>query len=328
MNPGGPLRPLRSSWSRARFGAAVLGVLAMAALAAGCGQDATATPVLTPTAPAPTSAQAVTPSVAPTAEAGRAPTTPPTATPPPPTPAPTRLAPVATPEPAPGDTTETDPGDAYFALDRVLDISIEIAPEDWDTLRHQTRTFEDLMAEIGKYQLSQPFADIYTWFSGTVDIDGEAYSNVGVRKKGFLGSQSDTKPSLKLRFDKYVDNQALGGVIERMTLNNSIQDASMINTCLTYQIFAAAGLPSPRCSFATVTVNGKELGLYVHVEEIKAPMLARHFDSAEGNLYEGTVSDFTPEYRGTFEKKTNEEADDWSDVDAVLAALQDPSDAG
>ena len=167
----------------------------------------------------------------------------------------------------------------------------------------------------------------------TVSVDGvttdeETYTEVGVRKKGFLGSQSDTKPSLKLRFDKYVDGQALGGVMERMTLNNSIQDPSMVNTCLSFQVFAAAGNPAPRCNFATVTVNGKELGLYVHVEEIKAPMLARHFDSAEGNLYEGTISDFDPIYRGTFEKKTNEDADDWSDVDAVMAALQDPSDAG
>ena len=224
--------------------------------------------------------------------------------------------------------TPASDSDSYFSLDRVLDIEIEIAAEDWDTLRHQTRTFEDLLAEIDEYGLSRPFADIYTWFSGTVTVDGETHSNVGVRKKGFIGSQSDTKPSLKLRFDKYVDDQSLGGVINRMTLNNSIQDPSMINTCLTYQIFAAAGSPSPRCNFATVTANGKILGLYVHVEEIKEPFLTRHFSSAEGNQYEGTVSDFTPEYRGTLEKKGNEDADDWSDIDAVMSALRDPSAAG
>ena len=251
-------------------------------LAAGCGQDATATPVPTPTtAPTPT----------------------------------------ASPTPTPDS-------DAYFALDRVLNIEIEFAPEDWDTLRHQTRTFEDLMAEIEEYGLSRPFANIYTWFSGTVTVDGETHSNVGVRKKGFLGSQSDTKPALKLRFDKYVDDQSLGGVIERMTLNNSSQDDSMVNTCLAYQIFAAAGSPSPRCNFATVTVNGKNLGLYVHAEEIKKPFLTRHFNNAEGNLYEGMVSDFTPDFRGTLEKKTNEDADEWSGIDAVVAALQDPSDGG
>ena len=242
------------------------------------------------------------------------------------------------PEPAPGSTAtaapthqdgaEAHPSDAYFALERVLDISIEIAGEDWDTLRHQTRTFEDVLAEIEEYGLSRPFADIYTWFGATVTVDGETHADVGVRKKGFIGSQSDTKPALKLRFDKYTDGQSLGGVMERMTLNNSIQDPSMVNTCLSYRVFAAAGSPAPRCNFATVSVNGKDLGLYVHVEEMKAPFLSRHFESAEGNLYEGTVSDFTPEYRGTIEKKTNTDAADWSDIDAVVAALQDPSDAG
>ena len=237
-------------------------------------------------------------------------------------------APTATPAPTPDDDAEAHPSDAYFALERVLDISIEIAVEDWDTLRHQTRTFSDVIAEITEYGLSRPFADIYDWFGATVTVDGETHADVGVRKKGFLGSQSDTKPALKLRFDKYVDDQSLGGVMERMTLNNNIQDPSMVNTCLSYRVFAAAGSPAPRCNFATVSVNGKNLGLYVHVEEIKAPFLSRHFESAAGNLYEGTVSDFTPEYRGTIEKKTNEDAADWSDIDAVVAALEDPRDAG
>ena len=288
-------------------------ILALTALTIGCGDDDASTPSVTP----PTATTA-TPAVAP-----------PTAVPdtPPETPAPTPAPAGSTPT-TPGINAEPDPSDPYFALDHVLDIAIEIDPGDWDTLRHQTRTFEDVMAEIEKYNLSRPFADIYDWFPGTVTIDGEAHTEVGVRKKGFVGSQSDTKPSLKLRFDKYVDGQTLGGIIERMTLNNSIQDPSMLNTCLSYRVFAATGSPSPRCNFATISVNGKNLGLYVHVEEIKPPFLARHFASPDGNLYEGTVSDFTPDFRGTFEKKTNEDAADWSDIDAVVAALQDPSDAG
>ncbi len=314
---------------RGLTGMAVL--LVLAALAVACGEDATATPVPAPAATVPPTAAspAVTVAVAPAATPTPPPS--PTATPTPTTQVRTVVLPVtATPAPTPAPTATPAPpaSDAYFALDRVLDIAIEIDADDWDTLRHQTRTFDDLMAEIERYNLSRPFASIYDWFSGQVTVDGETYGNVGVRKKGFLGSQSDTKPSLKLRFDKYVDGQSLGGAIERMTLNNSKQDPSMVNTCLAYQIFAAAGLPSSRCSFATVSVNGKNLGLYIHVEEIKAPFLARHFDSAEGNLYEGTVSDFTPRYRGTLEKKTNEDADDWSDIDALVAALQDTTPAG
>ena len=272
-------------------------LITLAIIAAGCGGDADS-PAAAP----------ITPSDATAAPATSA------------TPSEPATEPAATPEP--------HPSDAYFALDRVLDISIEIDNDDWDTLRHQTRTFEDLLAEIEEYGLSQPFESIYTWFSATVTVDGESHPSVGIRKKGFLGSQSDTKPALKLRFDKYVDDQSLGGVMERMTLNNSVQDPSTINTCLAFRVFAAVGNPAPRCNFATVSVNGKNLGLYVHVEEMKTPYLLRHFDSAEGNLYEGTISDFTPTYRGTIEKKTNEDADDWSDIDVVVEALLDESDAG
>ncbi len=299
-------------------------LVATAIIAAGCGggtDDVGGSPAETP---AEVAAAPTTTAAAPTADATSDPAGVETSsTLPEPAPEPT-----ATPAPTPDDDAEAHPSDAYFALERVLAISIEIAGEDWDTLRHQTRTFADVIAEIEEYGLSRPFADIYTWFGATVTVDGETHTEVGVRKKGFVGSQSDTKPALKLRFDKYVDGQSLGGIMERMTLNNSVQDPSMVNTCLSYRVFAAAGNPAPRCNFATVSVNGKDLGLYVHVEEIKAPFLSRHFESADGNLYEGTVSDFTPVHRGTIEKKTNTDAADWSDIDAVVVALQDSSDAG
>ena len=228
--------------------------------------------------------------------------------------------------PAAAQEAAADPTAPYFAREHVLAVAIEMAPEEWERLRAQSRTLADILG--GEECLAEPFADIFSWFPSTVTVDGIASGEAGVRKKGFFGSLSSDKPSLKLRFDKYVDGQLLGGVIDRMTLNNSKQDASMINTCMAYEVFGAAGLPAPRCNFASVTVNGADLGLYVHVEEIKRPFLARHFADADGNLYEGTLSDFDPGWRGTFEKKTNEDTGDWSDIDAVVAALQDPTPAG
>ncbi len=216
--------------------------------------------------------------------------------------------------------------DPYFALDRVLDVRIEIAPEDWDRLRGQTRTLADIL--VGADCLDSPADDIFTWFEATVTVDGEIHTRVGVRKKGFLGSLSKVKPALKVRFDKLVDGQVLGGAMKRLTLNNAQQDPSLINTCMAYHIFASAGLPAPRCNFATVAVNGENLGLYAHVESMKTAFLQRNFSDPSGNLYEGTVSDFRPRWRGTLQKKTNEAEADWSDIDAVVAALQDPSPAG
>ena len=218
------------------------------------------------------------------------------------------------------------PSDAYYALDRVLDVSIEMEPEDWDRLRAQTRTLVDIFG--GADCLDSPPDDVFSWFEATVTVDGESLAQVGVRKKGFLGSLSKVKPSLKVRFDKFTDGQLLGDAMKRLTLNNVQQDPSMLNTCMAYHVFAAAGLPAPRCNFATVAVNGENLGLYVHVESMKTAFLQRNFSDPSGNLYEGTVSDFRPEWRGTFQKKTNEEVADWSDIDAVVAALQDASPAG
>jgi len=211
-----------------------------------------------------------------------------------------------------------DPTEALFKLDRVLEISIDIDGDDWDELCAASRTFEDILLAD---PCPGPPGDIFEYYPAQVTIDGVTINNVGVRKKGFFGSLSDTKPSLKIKFSEYEEDQEFEGM-DRLTLNNSQQDPSYMNTCLTYRVFAAANYPSPRCNFAHVTVNGEELGVYVHVESMKKPYLRRHFDNADGNLYEGTLSDFTPDWRGSLQKKTNKAENDWSDVDAAVAAVQ------
>ncbi|MDP6947319.1 MAG: CotH kinase family protein, partial [Myxococcota bacterium] len=101
---------------------------------------------------------------------------------------------------------------------------------------------------------------------------------------------------------------------------------SLVSACLGYHVMAQAGLPAPRCNFARVSVNGADLGLYAHVDSIKKPFLPRHFSSDGGNLYEATISDFRPEFRRTWEKKTHLVEDDWSDLDAAVVALETPDD--
>ena len=215
--------------------------------------------------------------------------------------------------------------DGYFAPDHVLDVAIELDPTDWDTLRVQARSFADI---LGGDCLDGPPDDIFTFFPASVTVDGDSLEDVGIRKKGFLGSLSDKKPALKLRFDRYVEDQLMGGELQSMTLNNVQQDGSKLNTCLSYAAFADAGLPSPRCNFATVSVNGEDLGLYVHVESIKRDMLERHFSNLDGSLYEGTVSDFSPVWRNTFQPKTDGDPDGGAAIDALVDALGDPSPAG
>ena len=214
--------------------------------------------------------------------------------------------------------TRSDLTDAAFEPNRVLRIEVELDPEDWEALRQQERNLLEIFA--GDDCLSSPFESPFTYFPGTVTIDGEVVENVGVRKKGFLGSLSHTKPALKIKFNEYVSGQRFSG-LRLMTLNNAIQDPSYLNQCLGYDLFRAAGIPASRCNFATVRVNGLDLGLYVHVESVKERFLGRHFERNDGNLYEGTLSDFRPEFVNTFEQKTNEEDDDRLDLDAVVEVM-------
>jgi hypothetical protein len=218
------------------------------------------------------------------------------------------------------DAPASDLSDALFDPERVLEVSISMAPADWDTLRYQTRKVTEV---LGEGCLDGPKASPYTYFPATVTVDGEPLPMSAVRKKGFLGSASITKPSLKVSFDEYVPGREYSGV-EGLTLNNSQQDPSLLKTCLAFKLFRDAGLPASRCTFARVTVNGNYVGVYANVEAVGKRLLKRFFADETGNLYEGQISDFRPGWSATYEKKTNEANPDRSDLDAVTAALQAP----
>jgi hypothetical protein len=216
--------------------------------------------------------------------------------------------------PAPVD--ETAP---FFDSSRIMQVEITIANDDWDELRSQTRDFVDILQ--GSDCMDQPFEKIFTYFPGEVKIDGTVVENIGVRKKGFLGSLSDTRPSLKLKFNEYVLEQTFSG-FERMTLNNVRQDPAAIGQCLAYSLYTKAGALAPRCSFAHVTVNGEDLGIYAHVDSIKKRFLSLHFDDNDGHLWEGTISDFRENWTKTFEQKTDREMSaSRAKIEALTSAL-------
>ena len=217
---------------------------------------------------------------------------------------------------------EVDPTEAMFEADRLLDVEITLPPEDWDALRLQTRTILDL---FGVGCMEGPFESPFSYFQGEVRIDGELVEKVGIRKKGFLGSLSENRPSLKVKFGEYVEDQAFEGM-RRLTLNNSRQDPSKLRQCISYDLFRKAGLVAPRCNWAKVTVNGNYLGLYVHVESLKKPFVRRNFSSDEGTLWEGTLSDFRQGWMKTFEQKTNKGEDDNAGLVAIQEALSAPDD--
>ena len=220
-----------------------------------------------------------------------------------------------------GDITSfgKDPSETLFDPATIVEVDIVMDAADWNDIRTQTR---DLSKVFGPGCRSEPFFSPFTYVPATVTVNGEELQSVGVRKKGFLGSLDNQKPSLKISFDEYVADQELFGM-NRLTLNNNKQDPSQIRQCVAYSLFLSAGIPAPRCNFAQVNVNGRELGVFSNVESIKKRFIARHFDDNDGRLYEGTLSDFAPDWINTFEAKTNKDDPDRSDLIAVQTALEE-----
>ncbi|MCP4805743.1 MAG: hypothetical protein GY884_10405 [Proteobacteria bacterium] len=216
---------------------------------------------------------------------------------------------------------EIDETDQVYDLDHLMRVDIELPEDDWDDLRTQSRTWATTIGQPDCQE--QPFESPFTWFEARVTIDGELYERADVRKKGFLGSMNEDKPSLKLDLGEFDDEATFHGM-RRLTLNNSLADASFARQCVAYGFFRDAGLPAPRCSLAQVTVNGDDLGVFVNLEPLKKPFLEREFGDDSGNLYEGTLADFREGWTGPIEKKTNESEGDFSDVEQLTEALTVP----
>jgi len=190
--------------------------------------------------------------------------------------------------------------DDVFPTDRVIDVQITVAEKDWDKIRHQARNFVSALHEDRKNaHIDGP----YEYVTADVTIDGVKFEKVGLRKKGFIGSQSTSRPSLKIKLNHTDKAQKIGG-LTNLTMNNNKQDNTIVSQFMGYALFNAVGSPAPRCAFAKVTVNGKNLGVYSHVETVRKTVLNRGFGNDDGTLYEGTVVDFFEGWDGSFERKT------------------------
>ena len=209
-----------------------------------------------------------------------------------------------------------------FKVDRLLDVKVAMPAADWKKMRYE---HHDLFGLITPRKPGKPRPNPYHYFKGNVTIGGKLFKNVGLRKKGLLGSVNAQRPSIKINFDKFGTEQEFEGV-SLMTLNNNDTDASLVKQHMAYELFRKAGIPAPRCNFARVTVNGEYLGVYSHVESVRKDFLKRHFTKASGNLYEGQISDFTEKAAGTFDAKVNAKKNDRNDLLKATKALAVPDE--
>lgn len=216
---------------------------------------------------------------------------------------------------SPESCTAPDPTVALFDPEHVVEIEIVLPGAQWDELRFQ---HHDMLEALGENCVDGPPPKPYDWFRATVTIDGTTLHDVGVRKKGFIGSNDWIRPSLKIDFSEFVDGQRYAGK-HKLTLNNSRQDFAFMRQCLVQGLHTAAGLPVSRCNFAHVTVNGVDKGVFVNLEDVNDQFMVRNFGTANGNQYEGSNSDFKPLLVNTFEAENSANGDDLQALTATLA---------
>ena len=206
-----------------------------------------------------------------------------------------------------------------FPSARLLDVQVTMAEGDWEQLRQQRRSFITALAASRQFK---PVSSPYTYVPATVTIDGTVFSDVAIRKKGFIGSQSRSRPSFKIKLNATNSEASIDGVTH-LTLNNNKQDTSLMSQFLAYRLFRVAGSPAPRCALAKVTVNGESLGVYSHVESIKRPMIQRLFGNDRGTLYEGTAVDFYKDWHMSFERKFGSEKSGRAKIESLIDACGD-----
>ena len=213
-------------------------------------------------------------------------------------------------------------GDNIFSVEQVIVIDLAFPQaEFWATLQ------ANYEADENEYI---PALLTLTDVSGTHVMD-----SVGVRLKGNSSySHPGDKKSFKIDFNKFISGQNYDG-LKKLNFSNGFKDPTCMREKLFFDACWDAGVPAPRASFANVTFNGQPWGFYTVVEQIDDQFLDWAIEEDSGNLFKAgdnfggggpggggndTAADLmdygadSEAYVDRYELKTNEAANDWSDL--------------
>lgn len=221
------------------------------------------------------------------------------------TPAPVRIG----DEPAPTDTAAADTAGAdtdtavdtapppetwpkgcadLYDPDRLVTFELTVDPLEWEGLR------TDCANGVQAYR------------PATFTFDGES-APAHVRLKGNW-SWDCNKMQFVVSFNESDPEGRFHG-LRKVVLDAPWYDRTLLHERTAAPLFQSLGLPYSCVNNARLVVNGSYYGLYANTERIDKEYLQRHFEEADGNLYQGGA-----------ELKTNEETGDTSRLAALQAA--------
>ncbi|WP_254506601.1 CotH kinase family protein [Anatilimnocola floriformis] len=146
--------------------------------------------------------------------------------------------------------------------------------------------------------------------------------DVEVKVKGSAGSTRDIddKPAITMKIKgKDVKFHAM----DKIHLNNSVQDPAFMCEWLCASILKDANYPHTRVTHARVMLNGRDLGIFVLKESFEEEWMKRHFPDLTGSFYEGG---FLQDIDQKLVKHSGDPAEDNSDLTGLLNACREPDE--
>ncbi len=127
------------------------------------------------------------------------------------------------------------------------------------------------------------------YVEGTIEeAGGKICGHLAIKLKGSAGSfqQVDARPGFSINTSKFKGGDRFHG-LKRFQLNNCAQDGTALNELVAGEMARAAGVPASRCTQALVSLNGRDLGIYVLKEGFTEEFLSAFFKKTDGHLYDG-----------------------------------------
>ncbi|MFT6576607.1 MAG: hypothetical protein ACJA16_004816 [Akkermansiaceae bacterium] len=167
----------------------------------------------------------------------------------------------------------------------------------------------------------------FEYVKADITVDGELFKDAGLRFKGnssYRFSSNGFKRPLKIDTNRFVADQKLHGRT-KLNLSNSYLDPAFMKEKLAYEIYQAAGMPTPGTGWAKVVLSiegefeEKTLGIYVLIEQVDPHYLVRQLgERSKDSLLmkpEGTTDWQNPgedaeSYERAFDIKAGEDNED------------------
>jgi len=168
-------------------------------------------------------------------------------------------------------------------------------------------------------------------------IPYDTVANVGFRERGNT-SRGAQKPSFKIDINHFVSGRQFYR-LEKLNINGERNDPSIIRSKLCWDMYNQIDIPASRANHVMLYINDEYRGLYINVEHIDDEFVQKRFGSQNGNLYKclypadlvylGPDQESYKQIYGdrkAYDLKTNQEADDYSDLVHFIDVLNNTPD--